>query len=36
MLRLFPLPEFVIVAALAAIIFGPRTLWYLLRRNRSN
>jgi hypothetical protein len=35
MLRLFPLPELVIAAALAAIIFGPRTLWHLRRRNRS-
>jgi hypothetical protein len=36
MLRLFPLPELVIVAVLAAIIFGPRTLWHLRQRNRSN
>jgi hypothetical protein len=32
LLRFIPVPELLIVAAIAAAIFGPRTLWRLCRR----
>jgi Sec-independent protein translocase protein TatA len=34
MLRLLPIPELLVVLAIAAIIFGPRTLLGLGRWNR--
>ena len=33
MLHLVPLPEIIVVAALAAVIFGPRTVWRMGRRD---
>jgi Sec-independent protein translocase protein TatA len=35
MVRLFPLPEIIIVLALAAIVFGPRNLWQMRQRHRQ-
>jgi Sec-independent protein translocase protein TatA len=36
LVRFFPLPEIIIVLAIAAIIFGPRTLWRMRRRHRGS
>jgi hypothetical protein len=33
MFRFLPLPDVLVVLALAAVIFGPRTLWRMRRRH---
>jgi hypothetical protein len=34
--RFLPIPELIIVLMLAALIFGPRTLWRMRRRHRGS
>ena len=36
MIRLVPLPEIIVVLAIATIIFGPRALWRMRRRHRMS